>query len=65
MYRLNIKNCKTCKQFYRDGNYNPHCKKFINQIMKSELFDNCINWEEKKFSGIFDFITPDRTTIKY
>ena len=65
MFRLNIKNCKTCKHFYRDGNYNPHCKTYLNPVIKLDSFENCVKWEEKTFSGIFGFITPDKSTIRF
>lgn len=55
-----IKNCKTCKHFYRDGDYNQRCRKYSKTIMYS--VENCIKWEEKTFSGIFGFITPDKST---
>jgi len=62
MHRINIKNCKTCKHFYRDGNYNSHCRNYIKMIPDS--IENCIKWEEKTFGSIFGFITPDKSTMK-
>ena len=64
MFRINIKNCKTCKHFFRDGNYNPHCRKYLSPKHILDTIDECPKWENKTFSNIFGFFIPDKSTIE-
>ncbi len=64
MFRIHIKNCKTCKHFYRDGNYNPHCKEYLNAMKIIDTIGSCSKWEEKTFSKLFGFVNLDKSTIE-
>ncbi len=64
MYRFILKNCKTCKQFYRDGNYHPHCRKHINIENAIDPLEQCPLWEEKTFSGIFGYLNTHTSNIE-
>ena len=64
MFRTHTKNCKSCKYFYRDGNYTPHCRIYLSPMKILDSNDKCPKWEEKTFSKIFGFTAPDKSSIE-